>query len=88
MKQIEPVQIWKNGEVKTASVLDATIINDNLETSCVFYWFLKEADTEESLGAVLADGNLTMGGEDYLNWDGANDYAYIYIGSKINVTIK
>ena len=87
MKQISPVSIWKNGQNKTASILDAIIINDNLSTSCTFYWMLKEADQQEQAGQVLADGNVTMTGEDYDNWDGSNDYAFDYIAEQINVTI-
>ena len=98
MKDIQPIQIWKNGVIKTASVLNATIINDNLSSSCTFYWQLKEADvtpeaTDETpepqpiAGEVLADGNVTMSGDDYDNWDGSNDYAFEYIANQINVTI-
>lgn len=98
MKNIQPIQIWKNGAIKTASVINATIINDNLRSYCTFYWQLKEADitpeaTEESspsqpiTGQVLTDGNLTMSGEDYDNWDGSNDYAFDYIAKQINVVI-
>jgi len=91
MKNIQPIQIWKNGQSLTASVLDAIIINDNLSTSCTFYWMLKEADSvvdEQTIeGQVLADGNATMSGEDYDNWDGNNDYAFEYIAEQINVTI-
>jgi hypothetical protein len=84
MKQIEPISIWKNGQQLTASVLDANIINDNLSTSCTFYWMLKE---EGEAGQTLADGNATMTGEDYDNWDGSNDYAFNYIAKQINVKI-
>ena len=91
MKNISPVSIWKNGQNKTASILDAIIINDNLSSSCTFYWMLKEADTvvdEQTVaGQTLADGNVTMSGEDYDNWDGSNDYAFEYIAEQINVTI-
>jgi hypothetical protein len=91
MKNISPVSIWKNGTTKTASILDAIIINDNLSSSCTFYWMLKEADSildEQSVaGQVLADGNVTMSGEDYDNWDGSNTYAFEYIAEQINETI-
>jgi hypothetical protein len=87
MKNISPVSIWKNGQNKTASILDAIIINDNLSSSCTFYWILKEADQQEQAGQVLADGNVTMSGEDYDNWDGSNDYAFEYIAEQINVVI-
>ena len=84
MKNIQPIQIWKNGQSLTASILDAIIINDNLSSSCTFYWMLKEEGEE---GQVLADGNTTMTGEDYDNWDGSNDYAFEYIAEQINVSI-
>jgi hypothetical protein len=91
MKQIQPIQIWKNGEVKTASILEASIISDNLQSNCTFYWQLKEADTlvDEQItpGQILADGNTNLSDEDYDNWDGSNDYAFNYIANQINVTI-
>jgi hypothetical protein len=91
MREIQPIQIWKNGEVKTASILDAQIINDNLESNCTFYWQLKEADSvvdEQTIsGQTLADGNASLSGEDYDNWDGSNDYAFSYIAQQINVTL-
>ena len=91
MREIQPIQIWKNGEVKTASILDAQIINDNLESNCTFYWQLKEADSvvdEQTIsGQTLADGNASLSGEDYDNWDGSNDYAFSYIANQINVVL-
>jgi len=89
MKNIQPISIWKNGALKTASILDAIIINDNMSSSCTFYWILKEADTivedQTITGENLADGNVTMSGEDYELWKGGNDYAYNYIAKQINV---
>ena len=92
MKQIENVTIWKNGEMKTASILNAYIVNDNLETSCSFYYQLCEGGqgTEEMpliIGNSLAEGNVQMGGEDYLAWDGSNNYAYAYIAGQLNLTL-
>jgi hypothetical protein len=92
MKKIESVTIWKNGESQEANLLNAYIINDNLESSCSFYYSLNASGegTEEMpivIGATLADGNLTMSGEDYLAWDGDNNYAYTYIAEKLNLII-
>jgi hypothetical protein len=91
MKNIQPIQIWKNGALKTASILDAIIINDNMSSSCTFYWMLKEADTitedQTITGENLADGNVTMSGNVYELWKGGNDYAYNYIAKQINVQI-
>jgi hypothetical protein len=85
MKEINPVQIWKNGEIKLASYLDAYIVNDNLSNSCTFFWMLKE---QSETGLVLSDGNVTMSGTDYDNWDGSSLQAYEYIAGKINVILK
>jgi hypothetical protein len=92
MKKIEAVTIWKNGESQEANLLNAYIINDNLESSCSFYYSLNASGegTEAMpivIGATLADGNLTMDGETYLGWDGDNDYAYTYIAEKLNLII-
>jgi hypothetical protein len=92
MKSIESVNIWKNGESQEANLLNAYIINDNLATSCTFYYQLCSSGkgTESMplvIGQTLADGNITMSGEDYTNWDDSNDAAYAYIAEKLNLTI-
>jgi hypothetical protein len=92
MKSIEPIQIWKNGESQEANLLNAVIINDNLESSCSFYYQLcSSGEGTEAMplviGQTLADGNVTMSGEDYINWDDSNDAAYSYIAEKLNLTI-
>jgi hypothetical protein len=92
MKSIEPVTIWKNGESFEANLLNAYIINDNLATACTFYYQLciSGQPTEDEpliIGQTLADGNVTMSGEDYLNWDDSNNAAYAYIADKLNLTI-
>lgn len=91
MKQIEPITIWINGENKSAIILNASIIQDNLDTSCSFYYQLCEAleADEEALmiTSVLVDGNLIMSGESYLQWNGSNDAAYTYIAKQLNLTL-
>ena len=92
MKPIEPVTIWKNGESQEANLLNAYIINDNLQSSCSFYYQLcSSGEGTEAMplviGQTLADGNVTMDGENYLAWDGDNDYAFTYIAEKLNLTL-
>lgn len=92
MKKIQPVIIWKNGESFEANLLNAYIINDNLATSCSFYYSLNASGegTEAYplvIGQTLAEGNVTMDGEKYLAWDGSNDYAFSYIAEKLNLTL-
>jgi hypothetical protein len=92
MKSIEPVTIWKNGESQEANLLNAYIINDNLQSSCSFYYSLcASGEGTEAMplviGQTLAEGNIAMTGEDYLNWDNSNEAAYVYIAKKLNLTL-
>ena len=92
MKKIVPIQAWKNGEQLEANLLNAIIINDNLATSCSFYYSLNAGGegTEAMplvIGQVVAEGNITMDGENYLAWDGDNNYAFTYIAEKLNLTL-
>lgn len=88
MKQIEPLPIWKNGESKQANILNAYIINDNLENSCSFYYQLcSSGEQPDTIGQSLAEGNVSMSGEDYLAWDGDNNFAFSYIAEKLNLTL-
>ena len=36
MKIIQPIQIWQNGTVKTAELLNSYVVNDNLKTEAIF----------------------------------------------------
>ena len=92
MKPIQPIIIWKNGESQEANLLNAIIINDNLATYCSFYYQLCSSGepTEETalvMGQTLADGNITMSGENYLSWSGDNNDAYSYIAAELNLTL-
>jgi hypothetical protein len=95
-KQIQPVSIWTPSGVKSAVQLAAIIINDNLSSSASFYYELKAADvtTQDAQGndvvtpgVVLQNGNCSMGGVDYENWDDSNDGAYEFVADSINVTL-
>ena len=92
MKKIQPVTIWKNGESQEANLLNAYITNDNLQSSCSFYYSLNASGegTEAMplvIGQMLAEGNEAMSGQDYLDWDNSNEAAYVYIAEKLNLTL-
>jgi len=96
MKQIEPVQIWTNGTLKTAEFLQVTGINDNYESSATNYWQLftrvKDANNNWVAGEQIAQGNLTIDGQDYINWGdqpamAINAWIYNWVASQINVVI-
>jgi hypothetical protein len=92
MKQIKSVTIWKNGESQEANLLNAYIINDDLLTSCSFYYQLLSSGKGTQtmplvIGQTLAEGNINMNGQDYLDWDNSNEAAYVYIAEKLNLTL-
>ena len=92
MKQIQPVTIWKNGESQEANLLNAYIINDDLLTSCSFYYQLLSSGQGTQamplvIGQTLAEGNINMTGQDYLAWDNSNEAVYVYIAEKLNLTL-
>ena len=90
MKLIEPIQIWDKGVVKTAEFLNAQGINVTLGVSAGFYWNLltkvTDAEGNEVAGESIAQGNLTMDGEDYQAWN-QDIFAWEWIASQINVVI-
>lgn len=85
MKQIQPIQIWVNGQEQTATLFNLLSINDNLLDSATFYWQLLDADSVK-----LQDGNLTMDAADYAIWSSTQDVnqaAYDWAASKLNITL-
>ena len=85
MKQIQPIQIWVNGSLQTATVFNLIIINDNLTNSATFYWQLLD-----SAEIKLADGNLTMGEPTYDQWgtqSDVNQWAYEWAATQLNITL-
>jgi hypothetical protein len=85
MKQIQPIQIWVNGSLQTATVFNLIIINDNLLNSATFYWQLLDADAVK-----LTDGNLTIGEPDYDVWGSTadvNQAAYEWAAKQLNITL-
>jgi hypothetical protein len=89
MKAINAVQVWKNGEEKQANMFNLVLINDDLATNANFYYqLLASSEVEGNVSTEqLADGNVSMSGEDYLDWDGSNDAAYEYVAGKLNLVI-
>ena len=91
MKQIQSIQIWVNGQLETGSWLGAYIINDNLSDSAQFYWWIAASGSEaDSVGATLTNGNLTIAGQSYIDWNNGsdiNEYAYVWIADQLGLTL-
>jgi hypothetical protein len=95
-KQIQPINVWVNGESKQAEYFQVTCINDNYENSATNYWqlFTKVVDAEgvESQGEQVAQGNLTISGEEYVEWGDVpamsiNAWIYQWSADKLNLVI-
>ena len=86
MKTIEPVSIWDNGEVLEAKVLNAYAVNVTLGTSATFYYQLFSENIDLSVGHQVAQGNLSMTGEAYAQWE-VDAYAWDWVASELNLTI-
>jgi hypothetical protein len=87
MKQIQPIQIWINGQEQTGNYINAFIINDNLENAATFYWAIY---TSEAGGNQLSQGNLTIVEPDYSVWDATADInlaAYQWICDQLGLTL-
>ena len=92
-KQIAPINIWKNGEIKEAHYFDLESINDNLSSIAVFKYTLLEEisnDTPKEIINVIheiTNGNLIMSETDYAKWDNSNEAAYFWAAKKLGISI-
>ena len=86
MKLIQPITSWANGQAIQAKILNAYSINDNLSTSATFYYALFAENEDGSQGEGVAQGNLTMTGDAYTQYE-TNQYAWDWIASTLGLTI-
>jgi hypothetical protein len=96
MKQIQPINIWINGESKIGEYFKVTCVNDNYENQATNYWqiFIKVIDEEgnASPGEQLSQGNLSIAAEDYINWGNQpamsiNQWIYNWSASQLGLII-
>lgn len=93
---IQPVMVWQNGQQKEANNFVMRIVNDNLETACIFYYEMQNVEeivenTQSTTTVdVLAFGNLTLEGAEYQTWDAdpsANEWAYNWAAAQLNLVL-
>jgi len=87
MKQIQPINIWVNGEQKQGTQFSVTGIYDNYESSATNLWQIYDIDSQS-----IAQGNLTIDGQDYIDWGNQpamaiNTWIYNWVADKLNLTI-
>ena len=86
MKIIEPVSIWDSGKTQKATILNAYAVNVSLGNSATFYYSLSAENDDQTLGAQVAQGNLTMTGDAYKQWT-VDAYAWDWVAEQLNLTI-
>ena len=97
MKDITPVNIWHEGSLKEASLLDVVSSYDDLKSYATLSYRIMEAAPvpEESeppmpsvmINKIVASGSVYMGGQDYIDWDNSNDAAYEFVADKLNLEL-
>ena len=86
MKTISPVAIWDNGQTVEATILNAYAVNVTLGTSATFYYQLLSQTAEGNVSQQVAQGNLSMTGEAYAQWE-VDSYAWDWVAAELNLTI-
>jgi hypothetical protein len=86
MKTIQAVSIWDNGQILEAKILNTYAVNVTLGTSATFYYSLFSENTDGTQGLQVAQGNLSMTGEAYAQWE-VDSYAWDWVASQLNLTI-
>ena len=86
MKTIEATPIWDNGQTVEATILNAYAVNVTLGTSATFYYSLLSETTDGNVGSQVAQGNLSMTGEAYTQWE-VDSYAWDWVAAQLNLTI-
>lgn len=85
MKNIEPLDIWSDGETKTAVCIRLYISYDDLATRAAFQYALCDID-----GVTIYEGQILIEGQTYLDWGSSgdsNNEAYIIAATQLNLTL-
>lgn len=86
MKTIEPIQIWDNGQIKIASILNTYASNVYLNKNANFNYQLLSLNENGLIDKVIANGILIMDSEIYATWNN-DDVAWDFVANSLNLTI-
>ena len=85
MRNIQPLDIWSNGDTKTATCLRLYISYDDLATKAAFQYALCDID-----GAIIYEGQIIVEGQTYLDWGSSGDSnteAYVIAATQLNLIL-
>lgn len=85
MRNIQPLDIWSDGDTKTAVALSLYISYDDLSTQAALVYKL-----HDNIGAIIYEGQILFTGQQYLDWGNSGDSnaeAYTLAASHLNITL-
>ena len=85
MRNIQPLEIWSNGDTTTATMLGLYISYDDLSTQAALVYKLYD-----EIGSVIYEGQITFTDQEYLNWGSSansNNEAYTLAAAKLNLIL-
>jgi hypothetical protein len=85
MKNIQPLDIWSDGDTKTAVCIRLYISYDDLATRAAFQYSLCDVD-----GVTIYEGQILIEGQSYLDWGSSgdsNNEAYTIAAAQLNITL-
>ena len=85
MRNIQPLDIWSDGDTKTAVALSLYISYDDLSTQAALVYKL-----HDNIGAIIYEGQILFIGQQYLDWGNSGDSnaeAYTLAASHLNITL-
>jgi hypothetical protein len=85
MKQILPLDIWSDGDTKTAVALSLYISYDDLSTQAALVYKL-----HDNIGGIIYEGQILFTGQEYIDWGNSGDSnaeAYTLAASHLNITL-
>lgn len=85
MRNIQPLDIWSDGDTKTAVALSLYISYDDLSTQAALVYKL-----HDNIGAIIYEGQILFTGQEYLDWGNSGDSnaeAYTLAASHLNLTL-
>lgn len=86
MKTIQSVPIWDNGKLQEAKILNTYAVNVVLNKYANFAYFLFIQNEDGTQGSQVAQGNLTMNGTAYEQWQ-SDSYAWDWVAQQLNLVI-
>ena len=85
MRNIQPLDIWSDGDTKTATALSLYISYDDLATQAALVYKL-----HDSIGTIIYEGQILFTGQEYVDWGSSGDSnaeAYTLAAAHLNITL-